>query len=49
MYRCAANFNGDQRVELADRGFEWCKLQVLVRENSVLGRAVGDTEGDAGL
>lgn len=49
MYRSAANFDGDQRVKLADGGFKRCELQVLVWKYAILWRAVGDTEGDAGL
>ena len=47
--RRAANFDSNQGVELTDCSLKWCELEVLVRKDSVLGRAIGDTEGDAGL
>jgi len=49
MHRRAANFDGDQGVELADCSLKRREFEVFVREDSVLGRAIGDTEGDAGL
>jgi hypothetical protein len=49
MDRCAANFDSDQGVELADGGFKGRELEVLVREYTVLWRTVGDTKGNAGL
>ena len=44
-----ANFDSDQGVKLADCGLKWRKLEVFVREDVILGRAIGNAEGDAGL
>ena len=49
MDRCTANFDGNQGVQLADCSFKWRKLEVFIREDAVLGRAIGNAEGDAGL
>lgn len=49
MHRRAANFDSDQGVELANCSFKRCEFEVLVREDPVLGRVIGDTDGNAGL
>ena len=49
MDRCTANFDGDQGVKLADGSLKWRKLEVLIREDPILGRTIGNAEGDAGL
>ena len=49
MHRCTTNFDGDEGIELTDCSLKRRELEVLIREDTILGGDIGDTEGDAGL